>query len=75
MGHRFDPSILREYDIRGIVGDTLGEADAGAVGAAFGTRIVEAGGAGVVLGWDGRLTSPSLAVAMAEGLASCGLTV
>ena len=22
--HRFDPSVLREYDIRGIVGRTLG---------------------------------------------------
>ncbi len=22
-GHRFNPTILREYDIRGIVGDTL----------------------------------------------------
>ena len=23
--HRFDPTTLREYDIRGIVGETLGE--------------------------------------------------
>ena len=26
--HRFDPVILREYDIRGVVGETLGAADA-----------------------------------------------
>ena len=31
-GHRFDPSVLREYDIRGIVGETLGEDDARALG-------------------------------------------
>ena len=28
MPHRFDPTILREYDIRGIVGETLFPADA-----------------------------------------------
>jgi hypothetical protein len=28
MPHRFDPTILREYDIRGIVGTTLFPADA-----------------------------------------------
>ena len=30
VGHRFDPTILREYDIRGVVGETLREADAAA---------------------------------------------
>ena len=32
MSHRFDPTILREYDIRGIVGKTLFAADAHALG-------------------------------------------
>ena len=32
MSHTFHPSILREYDIRGIVGDTLTETDAYALG-------------------------------------------
>ena len=27
-GTRFDPTILREYDIRGVVGETLSGADA-----------------------------------------------
>ena len=31
MSHHFDPTILREYDIRGIVGQTLSTADARAV--------------------------------------------
>ena len=32
MTHTFHASILREYDVRGIVGDTLSEADAFALG-------------------------------------------
>jgi len=34
-GHKFDSTILREYDIRGVVGTTLHTADAGAIGRAF----------------------------------------
>ena len=33
--HRFAPTILRAYDIRGIYQDTLTEADARAIGMAF----------------------------------------
>ena len=36
MTHIFNPTILREYDIRGIVGDTLTKADAYALGRTFG---------------------------------------
>jgi len=32
FAHSFDPTSLREYDIRGIVGQTLTTADAEAVG-------------------------------------------
>ena len=32
FSHKFPASSLREYDIRGIVGETLGEADAFAIG-------------------------------------------
>ena len=35
--HRFDPEILREYDIRGQIGKNLSAADAYALGCAFGT--------------------------------------
>lgn len=73
--HSFDPTILREYDIRGVVGDTLSRDDAYAVGRAFGTCVVEAGGDQVALGFDGRLTSPRLAEAVLEGLMACGLHV
>ena len=36
MTHNFNPTILREYDIRGIVGDTLTEDDAYALGRTYG---------------------------------------
>ena len=44
MGHHFDPTILREYDIRGIVGQTLSTTDARALGRAYALTLAEAGG-------------------------------
>ncbi len=73
--HTFDPTVLREYDVRGIVGTTLAAADAHALGAAFGTCIVEAGGSMVAVGYDGRFSSPELEAALVEGLKNCGLKV
>jgi len=79
MPHRFDPTILREYDIRGIVGKTLFPADAEAIGRAFAGILVEACGRGrkhrVAVGYDGRLTSPELEAALVEGLAAGGVDV
>src|SRR5207248_3102803 len=75
MPHRFDPSILREYDIRGVVGKTLFAADAHALGRAFATTVAQAGGKKVAVGYDGRLTSPELEVALVDGLAEGGVDV
>lgn len=75
MAHRFDPGILREYDIRGVVGETLFEADATAVGRAFGTVVRRAGGGRVAVGYDGRLTSPMLEAALVQGLVASGVDV
>lgn len=75
MAHIFHPTLLREYDIRGIVGDTLHEADARAIGRAFGTVVRRDGGTHVVVGWDGRVSSPAMASAVTEGLRSCGVRV
>ena len=74
-GHGFHPTLLREYDIRGIVGSTLHPADARAIGRAFGSMVAAAGGGRVVLGRDGRLSSPELAAATAEGFVAAGLEV
>jgi phosphomannomutase len=73
--HSFHPSILREYDIRGIVGETLFAADAEAIGRAFGTVVGGRGGKVVCVGCDGRLSSPDLEAALVRGLASTGLEV
>jgi phosphomannomutase len=73
--HQFHPTILREYDIRGPIGDTLGPEDARAIGRAFGSMVVEAGGKRVAVGYDGRLSSPELELACVDGLKRCGLEV
>jgi len=75
MGHRFDPTILREYDIRGVVGKTLSSADARAIGRAYALTLAEAGGHRVAVGYDGRLTSPELEAALVDGLAVEGADV
>ncbi|MEQ9431962.1 phosphoglucomutase/phosphomannomutase PgmG [Thalassospira sp.] len=74
-GHNFDRSVLREYDVRGVVGDTLHAADANALGKAFGTMVRRSGGKRVALGRDGRLSSPELASALADGILSTGCDV
>lgn len=73
--HIFDPTILREYDIRGTVGKTLHIADAAALGRAFGTTVVRAGGTSIMVGYDGRTHSPDFEAALVEGLLSTGLHV
>jgi len=73
--HRFDPTTLREYDIRGVVGRTLGEADAFAIGRVFGSIIARKGGRMVAVGRDGRLSGPSLEEALVRGLAASGVHV
>ena len=73
MTHQFHPTSLREYDIRGIIGETLGEDDAYAIGRGFGTRVARAGGSKVVVGYDGRLSSPGLEAALVRGLNDSGI--
>ncbi|MEQ1509649.1 MAG: phosphomannomutase/phosphoglucomutase [Sphingopyxis sp.] len=75
QSHVFHPTMLREYDIRGVVGDTLKADDAFAIGRSFGSTIRRAGGSRVALGYDGRLSSPMLAEALSAGLRMSGCTV
>src|ERR1700724_1146556 len=75
MPHRFDPTILREYDIRGIVGKTLFTGDAHGLGRAFAATLAGAGGKKAAVGYDGRLTSPELEAALVDGLAAGGVDV
>ena len=75
MNHSFDPTVLREYDIRGIIGETLGAEDARAIGRSFGTMLRREGGSSVAVGYDGRVSSPMLEHALVEGLTASGCDV
>lgn len=70
-----DRSIFKAYDIRGIVGSTLTEPVARAVGRALGTLAVRQGIKELCVGRDGRLSGPALAAALIEGIASTGTDV
>lgn len=74
--YRLDPEILREYDIRGQIGKNLSDADAYAVGCAYGTYVKrKTGGNRICLGFDGRASSPGLQTAMAAGMMDVGIAV
>ena len=75
MTHVFDPTSLREYDIRGVVGKALGPDDAYAIGRGFATCVRRAGGRKVAVGYDGRLSSPALEEALLRGLRESGVDV
>ncbi|HVJ54477.1 MAG TPA: phosphomannomutase/phosphoglucomutase [Aliidongia sp.] len=73
--HRFDPTILREYDIRGVIGETLNAEDAWAIGRSYGAILAEGGGKSAAVGYDGRLSSPMLEEALVKGLTDSGIDV
>ncbi len=75
FAHHFDPTTLREYDIRGVVGRTLHPADAHAIGRCFGSIVAREGGRTVAVGYDGRLSSPDLEPPLVEGLREAGMEV
>ena len=73
--HDFDPTSLREYDIRGVVGRTLHPSDAFAIGRVFGSVVAGHGGRTVAVGFDGRLSSPDLEPELVRGLVASGMEV
>jgi phosphomannomutase len=79
MTHQFHSTVLREYDIRGIIGETLGPDDARAIGRGFATllrqEIGEEAEIKVAVGYDGRISSPLLEHALVEGLNASGVDV
>ncbi|CAN5215298.1 phosphomannomutase/phosphoglucomutase [soil metagenome] len=75
MTHQFNPTILREYDIRGIVGDTLTEADAYALGRGYAALACEEGARRIAVGRDGRSHSVMLEAALVRGLNEGGVDV
>lgn len=75
MAHQFNPTILREYDIRGIVGDTLTEEDAYALGRTYAAIAREEGARRIAVGRDGRTHSGMLEAALVRGLTEGGIDV
>ena len=76
--HHFHPTILRAYDIRGIVGTTLFDEDAFAIGVGFAHIIAKRSGSAspkIAVGYDGRISSPKLAAALTDGLVQGGAHV
>ena len=75
LATQLSPTILREYDIRGTIGENIGEAEFRAIGRAFGSQLRAEGGESVAVGYDGRLSSPTLEAAVTQGLAQAGICV
>lgn len=69
------PEIFRAYDIRGIVGETLTVETVTQIGQAIGSEAASRGEQGVIVGRDGRISSPELAEALIAGLRASGRDV
>ena len=75
-GHKFNKSIFRAYDIRGIVADTLSVKDAYYIGYNFAKKIRDKfKSVNIVIGYDGRLSSPILEKSLMQGLFDNGANV
>ncbi|MEH6650262.1 MAG: phosphomannomutase/phosphoglucomutase [Motiliproteus sp.] len=68
-------SIFRAYDIRGVVGDTLTPAVVYHIGRAIGAEAAAQDEKQVVVGADGRLSSPDMSAALIQGLRASGRDV
>lgn len=73
--HSFNPVILREYDIRGTVGQTLSAKDALLLGHKLGTLWTSQNISLVCVGRDGRVSSPDLYQALVQGLTETGINI
>lgn len=79
MSYTFNPTILREYDIRGQIDKNLSEKDAYALGRAFATYLNQTQPGQdehtVCVGFDGRVSSPALSGELKRGLTESGVNV
>jgi phosphomannomutase/phosphoglucomutase len=72
---RLDPTVFREYDIRGIAWENLHPQVYTVLGAAYGAIIQDQSQGRVVVGRDGRISSPDLSRAFMAGLLGAGCQV
>ncbi len=68
-------SVFRQYDIRGIVDDTLTPELVTTIGQALGTQALKKMQSTIIIGRDGRHSSPALSKALAEGILKSGCNV
>ena len=74
--HKFNKSIFRAYDIRGIVGETLTVKDAYFIGYNFAEQIKKKyKSSNIVVGYDGRLSSPIIETSLIQGMYSAGANI
>ncbi|MBA1834546.1 phosphomannomutase/phosphoglucomutase [Corynebacterium wankanglinii] len=68
-------SVIKAYDVRGVVGETIDEDFVRTAGAAFARIVRGEGETRIAVGHDMRPSSPALSEAFAEGAASQGVDV
>ncbi|MDA9657262.1 phosphomannomutase/phosphoglucomutase [Alphaproteobacteria bacterium] len=77
--HNFDKTILRSYDIRGIYEKTLSDKDAFMLGYFFGVTVKKnlprKKNPLIIIGMDGRLSSPALEENLNSGLVKSGCEI
>ena len=70
-----EPSIFREYDIRGTYPEQINEASIKLIAHAIARKCRETGIDNIVVGRDGRLSGLSLLNSFCSGLLECGINV
>lgn len=68
-------SIFRAYDIRGLVDEQLNPESVKLISKAIGSEALENGIETLLVGFDGRLSSPALSKALIDGILSTGCNV
>ena len=68
-------SIFKAYDIRGVVGSELTTPIVKKIGQAIGTMALSQNQKTICVGYDGRLSSPTLSTTLIDGLLSTGINV
>ena len=68
-------SIFKAYDIRGVVGSELSIPIVKKIGQAIGTMALSQKQKTICVGYDGRLSSPTLSSTLIDGLLSTGIDV
>ncbi len=72
---KYPIEIFKAYDIRGVIDTELSPKVVTNLGKVLGTICIEKKNKGLVIGYDGRLSSPSLAKCLIEGVMSAGCNV